>query len=119
MRFYIASHYKNKELVVDLSKKLFAVGIGTTQTWPTMPGDTEIIKADVAAIDLSEIDAADGVIVLTENCERVSGGMHFEAGYGLGTGKAVLQVGPQVNIFYHLKNIRHFEAIEELLGYLS
>ena len=115
-RVYIASRFTNRDAVKALSLKLATA----RQPWhciQTWPNESELSNPlENALRDLQEIDSADIVLVMTENCENVPGGMHFEAGVAYAKGKAVIVVGPKVNIFYHLPSIVHVPTLREFLA---
>lgn len=115
-RVYIASRFTNRDAIEALSLKLETAKNPwhCIQTWTREPLLSDpVINAER---DLQEIDSADIVLVMTENCEQVPGGMHWESGYAYAKGKAVIVVGPKVNIFYHLPSIVHVETLQEFLS---
>jgi len=119
MMVYIASRFRNKSGVKQLTAKFLTAKppIHAIQSWPDEPEDNR--PGFSAKCDLEEIQSADAVIVWTEDCELVPGGMHFEAGYALGLGKRVIQIGPRVNIFYHLPTIEHYDTIQDFFKELQ
>jgi nucleoside 2-deoxyribosyltransferase len=117
MIIYIASRFRNKPLVREAGKRLEKAGIETLHTW------TEEVEGyapeDAADRDLLEIEQSDGILVLTDDCEMVPGGMHFEAGYALGRKKQVHLVGPKVNIFYHLDKIHTHASLDAFVYFIK
>lgn len=97
---YIASRFRNKQRVRDLTALLADAGITAIQTWTEEPPGQN--SAIAVSRDLLEIDAADFIIVLTLDCDSVPGGMHFEAGYAYAKGKKMTLIGRPVNIFLTL-----------------
>jgi len=103
---YIASTWANRDQVIAQSDKLAYVGIRAVQTWVnlTVP-DAELTpnkRREISQQELFEIRQADAFLLMTEGCQKVSGGMHFEAGWALALGKPVYLLGPEVNIFCSL-----------------
>lgn len=120
MKVYIASRFTNKDAVVALSNRLREAGMEPTQTWTdATASDTQLSTAQRIAIarqEIEEIRQADALILLTENCERVPGGMHFEFGLAFALGKVCYVLGPAVHIFCDLVEL--CEAEYELLEML-
>ena len=117
MRAYIASRFRNKGSVKSLSSALRGLGWFPIQTWPEEHDNCDPRLA--AERDLQEIDSCDACVVLTVDCKLVPGGMHFEAGYAYSKGKKIIVVGPQVNIFYKLSTVVHFETVQEFLNWVQ
>lgn len=119
---YIASRFNNATLVKVFMLKVFTLPGGDkilfTNTWQDEEPPTKLDSSyarSVAARDLWNIDNADEVWVLTEDCERVPGGMHFETGYAYATGKRIIVIGPRVNIFHHLPYMETWDSIPKFL----
>jgi hypothetical protein len=117
MKPYIASRFKNKDLVKEVAKHLFDVGVATTQRWPNEAEGCTPVEA--ATRDIEDMDESNCLMLLTEGCESVPGGMHFEMGYTYAQGKPVYVVGPKVHVFCHLPDVKHFETVDELIAYFS
>jgi nucleoside 2-deoxyribosyltransferase len=77
---------------------------------------TDKYLMNVACRDIREIDLSDELWVLSEDCEFVPGGMHFEAGYAYGQGKRVIVMGPKVHAFYNLPDIQHYANYQDFLA---
>ena len=116
-RIYIASRFRNKALVCSAGKILQNQGLIPVHSWTQETSATSRLQN--ALRDIHEIDEADAVLVLTEGCETVPGGMHFEAGYALGRKKRVAVVGPLVHIFYDLTVVEKYATIEDAAVGLS
>ena len=121
MKIYIASRFTNANLVLAFANKIRTMSphpVQFTMTWPTeIPQDGSDISylADIAYRDIRQIDEADTIIVLTEECELVPGGMHFEAGYANALGKQMIVVGPRVNVFYNMQEMEWYPTIQDYL----
>ena len=103
MKLYIASRFKNKEFIKEFIETL-PEHIIVVSTWHTIP-DTQDTNVEVAVgRDLSELDKADSILLITKDCELTPGGLHFEAGYAYAKQKGFFILGPAVNIFCTLAN---------------
>jgi hypothetical protein len=122
-RIYIASRFKNREGVKQLTAKLATAKppIHAIQTWPNELPDADRVKSAVR--DLEQIDSVDTVLVWTDECELTPGGMNFETGYAFGTGKNIIVVGPRVHIFLDLAgndpHFRHFATLQDYFKTLT
>ena len=129
MKVYVSSRFKNKELVKSFMLKLLTMRHRTmepmefVQTWQDEDAskgsqaiDDHLYAKQVAHRDLTELDRAEVVIILTEGCELVPGGMHFEAGYAYAQGKRIIVIGPRVHVFYHMGTIESYESIGQFLA---
>lgn len=127
MRIYVSSRFKNQSLVKSFMLKILSMRHRTMEpvefvnTWhnedaTAHPQDDHLYAKEMAHRDLREIDACDTVIVLTDGCELVPGGMHFEAGYAYAQGKRIIVIGPRVNVFYHLGTIQSYASVPEFLA---
>lgn len=119
-KVYIASRFSsNVEVVRKLTELIEALGAKCTQTWHNSTAtDSEIDRSAVAFREIGEIDQADTLILYTENCERVPGGMHFEAGYAFGRGKRLIVVGPKVHIFCDL-SCDWYPTLNDFISHLN
>jgi len=99
VKIYIASKLGNKEFIRGLLRAL-PERYEVVSTWHNLTDSQDGSRIEAAMRDLREVDSCDAVLVVTEFCEAVPGGMHFEAGYGFAKGKTIFLLGPAVNIFY-------------------
>lgn len=121
MKIYVASRFKNANLVQAFSLKLATLrpDYECIQRWPREP-DFPIPAWQAAEQDLQDINDADALIALTQDCDLVPGGMHFEAGYAYAKGKKIAVVGPTVHIFYQgLPDMFHFRDIDSFFAYIQ
>ena len=130
MKVYVASRFLNRNLVKAFCHKVYMLRHSTmgeiefVQTWPNEDSTNLIIDGApdilahkaIAHKDLREIDESDCVIVITEQCESVPGGMHFEAGYAYAQGKRVIVIGPRVNVFYYMGSLEYYPSIADFLA---
>ena len=119
-RFYIATRFRNKSHGLEIAHKLeTAYGMACTARWLVRKEKTDPDNATrnaYAVEDFDDIRHSQIVIVLTENCEAVPGGMWVEMGFALALNKAVFVYGPQINIFCGLcPVVTEFGHLENLL----
>jgi nucleoside 2-deoxyribosyltransferase len=129
MKVYLAARYSQKGDMQCVAALLEARGIEVTSTWLkehwspgiTMDQITEEELVDIAALDLADIDRADGVILFSLDplIAGVRGGRHVEFGYALGKDKPIVVVGPKENIFHYLPRVKHCATITELFVMLG
>jgi nucleoside 2-deoxyribosyltransferase len=127
MKVYLAASFSRKNEIVDKSKQLSDIGIGVTSTWPWEEAAPNSSLADVGdeylifngLKDIADIDAADGVILFTQDptTSFLRGGRMHEFGYAHGKGKRLIVCGPKENIFHYLPCVEMFSTWEELLEY--
>jgi nucleoside 2-deoxyribosyltransferase len=129
MNFYLAAGFSRKDEIAQKSIALKEVGIGVTSTWPWEDAAPKSTLAEVGdkyllkhgSKDIKEIEAADGVILFTQDPLKpfVRGGRMHEFGYAHGKGKRLIVCGPRENIFHYLPNVEVFETFDELITALS
>jgi nucleoside 2-deoxyribosyltransferase len=122
MKFYLAAGFSRKDEIAEKTRQLESKGIGVTSSWPWEDASPNATLQDVdcpivAAKDIAEIDAADGVILFTQEPTKpfVRGGRMHEFGYAQGKGKRLIVVGPRENIFHYLPNVHVYPTFEALL----
>lgn len=102
---YIAGRSEDQAVAQTLRERLATRGIGCTSTW--LNGFIADPRK-AALICLTDIARADAVVLV--NDEKVhrtgTGGRHTEVGIAIGTGKPVVLVGKQENVFHHLALVR-------------
>jgi nucleoside 2-deoxyribosyltransferase len=124
MKIYVASRFKNRDLVKSFVAKVLTMRpkkelvVRFTQTWPDEPvldGLSYYDAQRIAYRDIMEIDEADTLVVLTEQCELVPGGMHFETGYAWARGHRIIVIGPRVNVFQSIGGIEWYPTVAAFL----
>lgn len=116
---------KNK--VREYAKQLRAAGHECTSNWlkerlnpkaDIEPGDNFRHQAER---DLIDIDRSHQFVLFTVNPKHwiKRGGKHFEAGYAYANGLTINVIGPNENIFYFLRDVKHFKSFKEFLGSLE
>lgn len=129
MKFYLAAGFSRKDEIADKAKQLMHMRIGVTSTWPWEDATPQATLADLGdqylivngEKDIAEIDAADGVILFTQEPTQpfVRGGRMHEFGYAHGKGKRLIVCGPKENIFHYLPEVEVVPTWEALLEYLG
>lgn len=126
---YLAARFSRKNEIKEKAKELEALGINVTSRWldETADPNSDLKEFDddahteVAQVDIEDIDAADVLVLFTENPELgfKRGGRHFESGYAHGKGIPVVTLGPRENVFHYLKPIINIESWEDLKANLK
>ena len=129
MKFYIAAGFSRKNEMAEKAKQLQSMRIGVTSTWPWEDASPQAGLAELGdhhlivngSKDLREIEAADGVILFTQDptIPFLRGGRMHEFGYAMGLGKRLIVCGPKENIFHYQHNVEVFATWEELLTQLG
>jgi hypothetical protein len=114
-KVYIAAAYSNKDQACRVRAIIGAIGYACTSTWlDSIHGDAVSLlnsgKATLEQVqawarqDLADIDAADILLLLTQDptTPMVRGGRMTELGYAMGKGKTIWIIGPRENIFTSL-----------------
>ena len=129
MKFYLAAGFSRKHEIADKAAQLQRIRIGVTSTWPWEDATPQATLADLGphhlivngTKDIAEIDAADGVILFTQDptIPFLRGGRMHEFGYAHGKGKSMIVCGPRENIFHYLPCVEVIPTWEELLNKLE
>lgn len=104
---YIAGRSEDQAVARQLRDRLAKHDIACTSTWLGTNGIIPDFKR-AALICLQDIARADAVVIMNpENVHRTgTGGRHTEVGIAIATGKPVVIVGKQENVFHHLDLVR-------------
>lgn len=107
LHVYLAGRSEDQAVVRTLRDRLAKHGIGCTSTWLTENGIIPDFKK-AALICLMDIARADAVVLFNdEKLHRTgTGGRHTEVGIAIATGKPVVVLGKQENVFHHLDLVR-------------
>ena len=122
---YIAARYPRKLEAKALATLLNQHGLTVKSRWLDEPFSPNIgladvsptINAELARVDLEDIDAADTVVFLSEDptVGIPRGARHFELGYADAKGKRIIVIGGPENIFHFLPRIVHYSTVESFL----
>ena len=105
---YLAAPFELISVMGVLAADLTRAGFTIRASWLLAdPDDLDLYAAD-ALRDLTDIDAADIVVVANppEYYRSGSGGRHVEMGYALALGKPVVLWGHPSNVFHLLPDVR-------------
>lgn len=121
-KVYIAAPFIMQAEIRDLCRQLEQELIFVTCRWPweekPLGGYTDEFYASRALQDLTEIDAADFVLLIGTVLSR-TGGKHFEAGYAVAKGKRLVVIGQRENVFHYLPDVEFVADWEEALQYVK
>lgn len=115
MTVYVAASWYAREYVRRVTAALRANGIDCTNNWMDREAFTPGEKVACALSDLSEVQAAEAVLLLNEQ-ESSAGGMHFESGYAFAKGKRLMIVGRGQSVFHFLPGIEAFGTIQDFIA---
>lgn len=113
MNIYISSRGRAQEACRALALLFERHGHSVTSSWleedlsgPVSWADSDWADSermrDVAERDIRELDQSDVVLLVAYGCERVPGGVWWEAGYAHAKGIPVKLIGPDINVFCSL-----------------
>ena len=129
MKFYLAASFAEKARMRAIRTVLVGYGHEVTSAWidstgvDVIPGHRyrpeDVARAqDAAGGDISDIRAADTVVVFTD-VPSTTGGFHVELGIGIGLSKRLVVVGPILNIFQLIPQIdAHFSRESDFLSFV-
>lgn len=102
---YLASPWVCRDRTRAVRSDLVERGYTVTSRWLDVPDGPAVPDAArgraEAAKDLADIDAAEAIIVLTDD-RPIGAGHHVEFGYALARGKRMIVVGPVKSVFHYL-----------------
>ena len=111
MKIYIASRFKNKPIIPAVVERLKEWGHDVVSRWHTVEDEPWTVE-EAVFFDLEDLNNADALLLYTEDCQAVPGGMHFELGYAYAKGKPCYLLGPSVHIFCRL--LQPFEVLVQV-----
>jgi hypothetical protein len=125
MKVYLAARYSRKKEIKSLVPVLLEHNIEVTSRWLEETGSdtahlhefTPKFCRQTAYIDLEDIDKADTFVFFSEDptIGIPRGGRHTEFGYALGTGKRLIVIGGEENIFHYLPQVVHYPDLNSFL----
>jgi len=125
MKFYVASSFRNTDMVRYVSKKLNDRGFIQTYDWTQNEANLTIERLkEIGQQEKQAVMEADFVIVLLP----AGKGSHVELGIALGCGKKVYLYSPDNEVnnlemtstFYHLNEVDVFiGTVEGLIDYVT
>jgi len=123
MKIYLAAPFNLKDILRERAKLIRKKGHEVTSGWlmerinskkDIEPGENYRKHAER---DIRDIDRSDLFVLFTVDPREFikRGGKHFEAGYAYAKGIPVEVIGPNENIFYFLRDIKHHESFDKFL----
>lgn len=131
MKIYIAARFSRRPECNALAHQLKALGHTITSRW-VKPDSDHVVPTGLSAQaadaererfareDVEDVFAADAMVSFMEAPRSNSrGGRHVEFGMGYAKGCLMFIIGPRETVFHHLRNVRHFETVEDFLAHLA
>lgn len=121
MKLYIAG--AAQALCQDVAAALTAAGHKIVSTWLTrtfMPTNNypEYCRADIAVMDVKEVQLADALVLLS-SITPVPGGKFVEAGVAIGLSKPVYVLGHRENMLMWHPLVKQFDSVDQLVTELQ
>lgn len=120
MKFYLAARYSRSNEMTKYRDDLVALGHSVTSRW-IGGAHKNFTSEDAAVEDKADVLAADCLIAFNEathNAGNFRGGRHVEFGIAIGSGKGLIIIGEQENVFHHLPQVTIFAAWEDFCNHL-
>lgn len=116
-KVYLASTFGRREEMEHKALDLPAIGMTEVSTW-IHGGEDGLTRADVAVLDITDVDRADVVIVFTSPRHSPVGGGHlWEFGYAYARGKRCVVIGPESTVFVLAPRVEHYDFWEDFLDH--
>ncbi len=121
MRIYVAARWSRRVEAQRLAEILNGEGHTVTSSWHIVGHSDSWPKRDKALMDVSELDAADGLVLLAEpeGASNVGGNRYFECGYACARRMYLYVVGERELVFFHLPQVEVVGDIRELISALG
>lgn len=131
MIIYLAARYSRNEEMRGYRDFFTRWGHEVTSRWidchPDITGDPQLeasftpgfltsspeLARPFGEFDIEDLDRADTFICFTSTELGSKGGHHVEFGYALKAGKQMIVIGPRVNVFHTLPQVKHFNTWDE------
>lgn len=120
--FYVASRYQDKAEARRVRDMLLAKAPGSTCTARWIDGENECMttpeKTEWACLDRNDVLLADVLVLVNPTFAHRTGtgGRHVETGVAVATGKPILLLGENENIFHRLPQVQVCKDDDELLA---
>jgi nucleoside 2-deoxyribosyltransferase len=124
MKIYLAAPFSHKDVLREHAKVLRKAGHEVTSGWlmerinPKKDIEEGENYRKHAERDIKDINRSDLFVIFNVNPKHwiKRGGKHFEAGYAYAKGIPIEVIGPNENIFYFLRDIKHHADFDEFLA---
>ncbi len=116
MKVYLAALFSRRAEMETIADQIKAAGGEVTARW-VYGGEEGLTRAEIAALDLEDVDRADTVVSFTHPRGTMTsgGGRHVEFGYGLAKGKKVVLIGERENVFHDHPSVEVYPTLESWL----
>jgi nucleoside 2-deoxyribosyltransferase len=119
-RVYLASRFERQAELKELATLMTADGYTITSRWldhtgglSVGPGKDPSVAAAWAEKDLLDVEAADALVLFTDDIPTSRGGSNVELGYAIGRGLRCIVVGPRVNVFHYCHTVKWIPTLTE------
>lgn len=103
MNIYIAAPFPMRHELRWFRDELVKLDHAVTASWIDVEPDEDDTaweeRESAARQCLQEVEAADALMIVTEDPKSGRGGRHVELGYALALGKRIWRIGPRTHIF--------------------
>lgn len=115
MKVFIAAKFEEAPKAREVAVQLEMRGHEVTSSWlrEQFEGDTDTpwVKQVTAAMDLYDVERSDALVLLTD-FELPMSGAHVETGIALALHIPVYILGPRINVYHFLPEVKDFEELE-------
>ena len=114
---YLAASYGRKHAIAALARILRRYGIVVTSDWHDHPQEWKTQK-QWAENDIDCIEKARGILFFSEEPDSgyMTGGRHFELGWGAAHGKWLWLIGRRENAFH---NLAHMNLYADVMAWIE
>lgn len=125
-KIYLAARYSRRDEMRQIAYELEELhGHAVVSTWlmeinplnTKLGDDSPEFYRETAQTDLADIDKADTFVFFAEDplVGVPRGGRHVEFGYAYATGKRMVVIGAEENIFHYLTDVFVFPTVEDFV----
>lgn len=128
VKLYLAASFRAQHRMLEFAEYLAGRGYEVTSRWIYQKEGEALELHSIkdhpdelvpfAIRDMQDIDAADVVVVFSW-VDSTTGGFHTEFGYALGKVKPLVVVGPRLNVFHCLPQVKQVDSIVDLVKALE
>lgn len=121
MKIYIAARHELRRRARTVADGLEDAGHRVVARWIRGPGVDHVPVADAATFAMTDVLAADCVVLITESrwdgkSAPGASDPHVEFGYALRAGKQLCVLGPRDSSFCALHQVARYRTIKELVN---
>lgn len=117
IKLYLAARFGRRAEMEQIADRLKSLGFDITARW-VYGGEDGLTRAQIAMLDLEDVDRADVVVSFTHPRGTLTsgGGRHVEYGYALAKNKGLVIIGARENVFHAHPKASVFETLEDWLA---